>query len=82
MRIDKFLNTTNILKRRSIAQDMLENHLISINGNIVKASRNVKVGDIIEVKFLEYSKKYEILMIPATKTLPKNQKQEYIKEIN
>lgn len=81
MRIDKFLNTTNILKRRTIAQDMLNNQLISINGIEVKPSRIVKIGDIIEIKFLEYSKKYEVLMIPTTKTLPKNQKQEYIKEV-
>ena len=81
MRIDKFLNTTNILKRRTIAQDMLENHLISINGIPVKSSRIVKIGDIIEIKFLEYSKKYEVLMIPTTKTLPKNQKPKYIKEV-
>ena len=82
MRIDKFLNTTNILKRRSVAKDLLENHLVSINGDTIKASRNVKIGDIIEIKFLEYSKKYEVLMIPTTKTISKNQKQAYIKEIN
>ena len=35
-----------------------------------------------KIKFLEYSKKYEILMIPTTKTIPKKEKQEYIKEIN
>ena len=81
MRIDKFLNATNILKRRSMAKDLLENHLVSINGSIIKASKNVKVGDIIEIRFLEYSKKYEVLMIAITKTLPKNQKQEYVKEI-
>ena len=82
MRIDKFLNTTNILKKRSMAKDLLNNNLVSINGDKIKASRNVKVGDIIEIKFLEYSKKYEILMIPTTKTIPKKEKQEYIKEIN
>lgn len=80
MRIDKFLNTTNILKRRSIAQDMVENGLVSINGVIVKSSKDVKIGDIIEIKFLEYTKKYEILSIPESKNIPKNQKQNYIKE--
>ncbi len=81
MRIDKFLNTTNILKRRTIAQDMLNNQLISINGVEVKPSRIVRIGDIIEIRFLEYSKKYEVLMIPETKTIPKNKKQEYVREI-
>lgn len=81
MRIDKFLNTTNILKRRTIAQDMLNNQLISINGIEVKPSRIVRIGDIIEIRFLEYSKKYEVLMIPETKTIPKNKTQEYVREI-
>lgn len=80
MRIDKFLNTTNTLKRRSIAQDMIENGLVSINGVVAKSSKDVKIGDIIEIRFLEYTKKYEILSIPESKNIPKNQKQNYIKE--
>lgn len=80
MRIDKFLNTTNILKRRTIAQDMIENKLISINGAIVKSSRDVKIGDIIEIRFLESSKKYEVLKIPESKNIPKHEKILYIKE--
>ena len=47
MRIDKFLNATNITKRRSIAQDMLKEKVISINGQICKKAKEVKVGDII-----------------------------------
>lgn len=80
MRIDKFLNTTNILKRRNIAQDMIENGLVNINGVVAKSSKDIKIGDIIEIKFLEYTKKYEILSIPESKNIPKNQKQNYIKE--
>lgn len=81
MRIDKFLNTTNILKRRSIAQDMIANKLVSVNSNIVKSSKEVKIGDIIEVRFLEYTKKYEILALPESKNIKKNDKQIYIKEL-
>ncbi len=80
MRIDKFLNTTNILKRRNIAQDIIKHGLVSINGTRVKSSHNVKVGDIIEIQFLEFSKKYEVLAIPQTKNIPKNTKEIYIKE--
>lgn len=81
MRIDKFLNTTNILKRRSLAQDLIAHNLVSINGAIVKASRAVKIGDIIEIKFLEYTKKYKILAIPQGKNIPKNEKNLFIEEI-
>lgn len=82
MRIDKFLNTTNILKSRHIAQDMLENQLIKVNSIIIKPSKNIKIDDIIEVQFLEYCKKYKILALPTTKTIPKNKKDLYIEELS
>ena len=47
MRIDKYLSSVNILKRRSIAQDMCENGVVSINNIIAKPSKEVRVGDKI-----------------------------------
>ena len=35
-----------------------------VNGKIVKASYNVKEGDIIEIKFGDKISKFEILKIP------------------
>lgn len=81
MRIDKFLNTTNVLKRRSVAQDLIKNNLVSINGAVVKSSREVKIGDIVEIKFLEYTKKYKILAIPESKNIPKNAKNNFVEEM-
>ena len=81
MRIDSFLNTTNILKRRSMAQDLIKNNLVWVNGAVVKASREVKIGDIVEIKFLEYTKKYKILAIPQTKNVPKNAKNDFWVEV-
>lgn len=81
MRIDKFLNATNIVKRRAIAQDMCESRVVLVNDMVVKSSKEVKIGDIITLKFLESSKKYEVLKIPMLKNVPKNAKSEYIKEI-
>ena len=81
MRIDSFLNTTNILKRRSMAQDLIKNNLVWVNGAVVKASREVKIGDIVEIKFLEYTKKYKILAIPQSKNVPKNAKNDFWEEV-
>ena len=81
MRIDKFLNATNLVKRRAIAQDMIKSGVVYINGNIAKASKEVKVGDIITIKYLKGEKKYKILQIPTTKTIPKSKMNEYVKEI-
>ena len=81
MQIDKFLNTTNILKRRSLAQDLIKNNLVSVNGVIVKASKEIKIGDMVEIKFLQYSKKYKILAIPQNKNIPKNAKNDFWEEM-
>ena len=81
MRIDKFLNSVNLTKRRAIASDMLENKVIAVNDVVCKASKNIKVGDVITMTFLDYVKKYQILQIPTTKTIPKSAQNEYIKEL-
>jgi ribosome-associated heat shock protein Hsp15 len=79
MRIDKFLNSVNITKRRAVAQDMLKNGVVFINQNIAKQSKDVKVGDIIEIKYLNgESQKWKILEIPKLKTTPKNEQHKYV----
>lgn len=59
MRIDKFLNAVNLTKRRAIAQDMITEGVVQINGKVVKASKNVAVGDVITLVYLEMTLRYE-----------------------
>ena len=82
MRIDKFLNAVNITKRRSIAEDMLQNKVIQINNTVVKKSKEVKVGDIISVHYLDYIDEFQVLQIPTTKTTPKSHQSMYVKKLN
>jgi len=82
MRIDKFLNSVNITKRRSVAQDMISNKVVLINDVVAKASKNVEVGTIISINYLNETKKYEVLQIPTTKSTPKSLQAEYIKEVS
>ncbi len=81
MRIDKFLNAVNITKRRTIAQDMVKSGVVYINGVLAKASKEVKVGDIITIKYLKGEKRYRVLQIPTTKTVPKARMNEYVEEL-
>jgi len=81
LRIDKFLNTVNIVKRRSLAEDMCKSGVVKINDRVAKPAKDVKVGDVIEIEYLEKTKKFQVLKIPTTKTLPKSAKDEYVKEI-
>lgn len=81
MRVDKFLNSVNITKRRSISQDMIESGVVLVNGVVAKASKNVEIGSIITINYLESSKKYRVLKIPSAKSTPKSLQNEYIEEI-
>jgi len=81
MRVDKFLNSVNITKRRAVSEDMCKNGVVCINGVVVKASKDVKVGDIITINYLEKSVKYEVLQIPESKTIPKTKQNEYTREV-
>ncbi len=51
MRIDKFLKVSRLIKRRTIANEACDAGRILVNDKPVKASYNVKVGDIIEIAF-------------------------------
>ena len=82
MRIDKFLNAVNITKRRAIAEDMLAHKVVFINNNSVKKAKEVKVGDIIEIKYLDYSDRFKVLQIPTTKSTPKSKQNEYAERLD
>lgn len=73
-----FMSVVNITKRRAISEDMCKSGVVGINGVIVKASKEVKVGDIITLHFTEYTQKYKVLAIPSTKSIPKNAQNEYV----
>jgi ribosomal 50S subunit-recycling heat shock protein len=81
MRIDKFLNSVNITKRRSVAQDMIKNGVVLINDKVAKASKDVAIGDVVTINYLNGAKKYKVLDLPKTKSTPKSQQDKYVKEI-
>ena len=63
MRIDKYLKVSRIIKRRTLANEACDAGRISVNGNVVKASYDVKVGDIIELRFGEKNSRFEVLNV-------------------
>ncbi len=72
MRIDKFLKVSRIIKRRTVANEAADGGRISVNGKVVKPSYEVKVGDIIEIKFGDNISKFEIIQIPKTQSANTN----------
>ncbi|AER66343.1 RNA-binding S4 domain protein [Thermovirga lienii DSM 17291] len=51
MRIDKFLKLARVIKRRTLAQEMIEIGAVRVNGKVVKASKEIQPGDVVEVAF-------------------------------
>lgn len=64
MRIDKFLKIARVIKRRTVANEAADNGRVFVNGKQVKPSYEVKIGDVVEIKFGDKVAKFEIVKIP------------------
>ena len=63
MRLDKYLKVSRLIKRRTVANEACDAGRVTANGRSVKASYDVKVGDILEIKFGEKAVKLEVLVV-------------------
>lgn len=63
MRLDKFLKVSRLIKRRTIANEACDAGRVSANGKVVKASYDVKEGDILEIKMGERTVKAEVVAV-------------------
>ena len=63
MRLDKFLKVSLLIKRRTVANEACDNGRISVNGRVVKASYDVKVGDRIEISMGARTVAVEVLEV-------------------
>ena len=63
MRLDKFLKVSRLIKRRTVANEACDNGRISVNGRVVKASYDVKVGDRIEISMGPRTVAVEVLLV-------------------
>lgn len=70
MRIDKFLKISRIIKRRTVANDACDASHVKVNGKTVKASYDVKEGDIVEITFGE--KRLKIKVLDVKEVIRKN----------
>ena len=66
MRLDKYLKVSRLIKRRSVANDACDGERVSVNGRQVKASYQVKVGDVIEIAFGQRTLKVEVAQVSET----------------
>ena len=66
MRLDKYLKVSRLIKRRTVANEACDNGRISVNGRVVKASYDVKVGDKIEISMGTRTVCVEVLLVAET----------------
>jgi len=50
LRIDKWLWAARFFKTRSLAADEIGKHRVQLNGDVAKASREVKPGDTVAIR--------------------------------
>ena len=66
MRLDKYLKVSRLIKRRTVANEACDNGRIGVNGRVVKASYDVKVGDKIEISMGTRTVAVEVLLVAET----------------
>lgn len=66
MRIDKFLKVSRLIKRRTIANEACDTGRVKINGRTVKASAEVKAGDVIEIQLGSNTVKAQVTAVMDT----------------
>ena len=58
MRLDKYLKVSRIIKRRSVAKEVIDNGFVFVNEKKAKASSEIKVGYTISLLYRDEKKKY------------------------
>ena len=66
MRLDKYLKVSRLIKRRTVANEACDAGRVSINGKPAKAGADVKVGDVIEIRFGTREVKVEVTSVQET----------------
>ena len=72
IRLDKYLWAVRIFKTRSDAADAIRNNKVTVNGAYAKPSRDIKVGERIEVKRNMVTYSYLVLDLIANRQPAKN----------
>jgi ribosomal 50S subunit-recycling heat shock protein len=65
VRLDVFLKTSRLIKRRTVAREMCENGRVLVNGSEAKPAKEVRPGDIITLKFSSRNIELEVLGVLA-----------------
>ncbi|NOY53981.1 MAG: RNA-binding S4 domain-containing protein [Deltaproteobacteria bacterium] len=80
MRLDKYLQTVGIFKRRTAAREVCEEGIVEINGHRAKSGKTVQAGDRIDLHLYNRELSIEVLRIPAG-VVPKKDRPDYFRTL-
>ena len=63
MRLDKYLKVSRLVKRRTVANELCDAKHIDVNGKTARASYDVKIGDVIEIRVGSNVTKAKVLAV-------------------
>jgi ribosomal 50S subunit-recycling heat shock protein len=66
MRLDKYLKVSRLIKRRTLANEACDAGRVSANGRVVKASYEVKAGDLLQLRFGGRELRVEVVSVQET----------------
>ena len=68
MRLDKYLKVSRLIKRRTVANEAADGGRVLLNGAPAKPSRDVKPGDVIEIRFGARTVRVEVVSVNENAT--------------
>ncbi|RIV21762.1 RNA-binding S4 domain-containing protein [Alicyclobacillaceae bacterium I2511] len=63
MRLDKFLKTSRLIKRRTVAKEVTDAGRVWVNGKVAKAATEVKVGDVLRLRYGNRITEVQVLLV-------------------
>lgn len=64
MRLDLFLKTSRLVKRRAVAQEMCREGRVLVNGREAQPAKEVKQGDRVTVRYASRHLEVEVAALP------------------
>lgn len=63
MRLDKYLKSTRLIKRRTVANEACDAGRVTVNGKVARASYDVKEGDVVELNLGQKPLRVQVLKV-------------------
>lgn len=82
MRLDKYLQVTGLIKRRSLANEACKLGLVSVNDSIAKPTKEVEIGDVLNIKLAKREITIKVLKQVVGNSIKKTLRSEYFETIS